>query len=347
MRLSAAITVIWAHSYLVVPGGPINNPIGLLLRFDDGGSLAVKLFFFISGAFVTNSFIKSPSGVQFVAARVSRIFPALIVCALVCIFVMGPAVATIPLKQYFAQTSTFWSVLSRPYVPYTLRGVFTDTPIAYTNGAIWTIRYELAFYAVWLGLGLCGVFRTRWLASALMVGIIAASVLNPASITFIGLPNINNAGDFPALFALGALLAINRDHVTINAPLVCGVIVLVWILKESAFVKQAFELAFVISATWLMSTKMVRAIRLPGDFSYGVYVFGWPIEKTVAWFIPAAGVAVNQTVSIVVALGVGAISWFLVEKPCIALGRKLPKLCRALSERQRAPASRSATILVE
>ena len=66
------------------------------------GLVGVFVFFVISGYLVTESYCRSPKPGGFVLRRFARIYPALIPNGLVCAFVLGPIVTSLPLAAYFA-----------------------------------------------------------------------------------------------------------------------------------------------------------------------------------------------------------------------------------------------------
>jgi peptidoglycan/LPS O-acetylase OafA/YrhL len=94
-------------------------------------------------------------------------------------------------------------------------------------------------------------------------------------------------------------------------------------LRNGPAFQYAFYLTFALTPLWLMTLESIKALRLKGDYSYGVYVYGWPIQQTLASLMPHAGVHINQFASIVISIGVAAISWHLVERPLISVGRRL------------------------
>jgi peptidoglycan/LPS O-acetylase OafA/YrhL len=64
--------------------------------------------------------------------------------------------------------------------------------------------------------------------------------------------------------------------------------------------------------------------RLPtiggwGDPSYAIYLWGWPIQQVLAKLFPGETSTVNFFLSAVLAIGVGYLSWNVIEKPCIRL----------------------------
>ncbi|MFM0308868.1 acyltransferase [Paraburkholderia sp. RL17-383-BIF-A] len=326
LRLIAAAAVIWGHSYALVPEPGVEEPLRGILGFDYSGSLAVKFFFFLSGILVTNSWLTKPSAIRFASARIFRIFPLLIVSAIATIVIMGPALTSMPASEYFHHRGELMQVLTHPYIDYRLPGLFDHALFPQANGSIWTIKYELMLYATLMGAGMCGLFRFRRSATAVLLTVILVSLIWPEYITTIGLPNVNKGGQLPAFFAFGSLLALYKSHVRIDARMCIGLGILALAVRHGPAFEFAFLPAFFIGALWVMSLDAVKSIRLPGDFSYGVYVFGWPLQNTFANLFPGSGIHGNQVMTFACALFLAIISWFLVEKPCIALGHKVPDL---------------------
>ncbi len=61
----------------------------------------------------------------------------------------------------------------------------------------------------------------------------------------------------------------------------------------------------------------------PGDFCYGVYLYGFPLQQLMVESFPLWNAHQNQAASLAAALIAGACSWYLVERPAIRLGRRL------------------------
>ena len=55
------------------------------------------------------------------------------------------------------------------------------------------------------------------------------------------------------------------------------------------------------------------------DLSYGTYLYGWPVQQTLHALFPAATAAGAAAAGVVLTLAVAALSWFVVEKPALAL----------------------------
>ncbi|MOA35776.1 hypothetical protein D3C78_1572530 [compost metagenome] len=56
-----------------------------------------------------------------------------------------------------------------------------------------------------------------------------------------------------------------------------------------------------------------------GDYSYGVYLYGWPAQQLTAWAFPQFSGIQNCLVASTIALTCGIASWHLVEKRAMRL----------------------------
>jgi peptidoglycan/LPS O-acetylase OafA/YrhL len=324
-RLLAALLVMVGHAYSIAPEPPLQDGINTLLRFDYSGSLAVKFFFFLSGVLVTNSIIAKPDAFLFLLKRIFRIFPGLLVCLLVAVFIIGPVFTTFPLGKYFAAPET-WSYLYGNFflwnLQWKLTGVFTNHPHG-LNGSLWTLPSEMSCYvflAIFHGLGL---LKNRNVASAFYVVMIIVPYVFP---TFLprSFQNADYTRPFISCFALGALCATNKDIIEISFPKV----ILLWLLAYALWDTNAQQYLFYIALfyTVFFVTSLpfvVRRLRLPFDASYGVYVYGFMVQQCVFAVWPHLGVHGNQAVSMAITLPLGILSWYLVEKPAIAIGQRI------------------------
>lgn len=90
LRFIAASLVVFSHSYSLTGFGA-HEPLTLL--FPQGlsfGSLAVNLFFILSGFLIVKSWHDRGDLVIFLYARIIRIYPALFLSVIFCAFFIGP-----------------------------------------------------------------------------------------------------------------------------------------------------------------------------------------------------------------------------------------------------------------
>src|SRR5438105_8084462 len=80
LRLIAALSVVFSHSFLIAEGSEANEPFAKLTGNQwILGLVGVFVFFVISGYLVTESYRRRPAPVNFAARRALRIFPGLAV----------------------------------------------------------------------------------------------------------------------------------------------------------------------------------------------------------------------------------------------------------------------------
>jgi peptidoglycan/LPS O-acetylase OafA/YrhL len=327
LRLIAALAVIIGHSYAIAPQPPYQDGILTLLHFDYSGSLAVKFFFFLSGLLVTNSIITNPNIFHFLIKRIFRIFPGLLVCLLIAVLIIGPVFTELPLADYFSSANT-WEYLQRNFflkdIRYRLTGVFTKSPWG-LNGALWTLFYEVICYMYLALFSLLHLLRNKIVATLLCITIIAASVtVHIYSITFFS----QNADAYllPAFFAMGSLFAILKESIRIHIYGVILLCIVSFILRNTAAYQYVFYITFFYSAIYIAALKFVIVrLKIPFDPSYGIYIYGFMIQQCVHALFPNMGVHNNQIIAIVIAICMGTLSWFVVEKPFIRLGQQLIK----------------------
>lgn len=147
LRLAAAAAVAMLHLIDLTRLPTFERWLGWMpLQF------GLPVFFVLSGYLVSMSWGLRPGWRPYLERRLRRIVPAYVVVVLVCA-VGGVLLSTHGWQAYFsapawwrhlAANLTFLNFL-QPGLP----GVFADNPVpGAVNGALWTIKVELMFYAV-------------------------------------------------------------------------------------------------------------------------------------------------------------------------------------------------------
>jgi peptidoglycan/LPS O-acetylase OafA/YrhL len=323
LRLVAAGAVIIGHAGHISGDTSSRDLVLQWLQFDYSGSLAVKFFFLLSGLVVTNSWFSNPNIGRFVAARVARVFPALIVVLMLSAYVIGPAMTSLSPGAYLTSHDTLRYVVRNVMLNTTfiLPGVFENAADRGVNGSIWTIPMECFCYLMLALVGSLCRGRNRFLFSLAVVLLAVAALSYPAGISKLRMPQESAPMFF--YFAIGALLAVWKDKVVLNHFSVIGLALLSGVFRGTAAMPYLVCGTIFASAIWLATTPLVRRLRLPGDFSYGIYLSGWPIQQILHAAFPDMGAFGNWTSALLLASGFGAMSWYLVEKPCIGIGRRI------------------------
>lgn len=331
LRVLAASLVIYAHSSAIssVPG-----PHDVVTRVTGvyGGSVAVYLFFIISGFLVTGSWLRRQHLGAFLGARALRILPAYAACLAGCAFVLGPLVSTLPPGEYFAHADTWrylWHNLRFPLdMQWTLPGVFETHARRAVNGSLWTLPAEVRVY-VWLAifgvLGLLARVPRALLALALLMMLVQT---DPG-----GIPLLQQREFVPmaGCFALGACAWLLRRLLPLNLWLLLGLTAATWLLRGTAYYFPVFLGTLAYAALWFAYVpKWFLGFNRIGDYSYGLYLWGFPMQQLAVHLLDAPSANVITLVAWPAALLLAIASWHLIERPALHLRRKAPAPMRPL-----------------
>lgn len=331
IRFVAALCVLVSHAFPITGGPGLADPLqaatGLSL-----GTVAVYVFFGISGFLIAQSYDRTASPGAWVLARCLRLFPALAVVLLLTVLVLGPAVTSLPLTSY-AQTPDTWSYLPRnltlAQLQYNLPGVFVANPYGPAiNGSLWTLIHEVACYAALLAAGLLGMLRA-WRLGLLITGYLAFYGGLPMVAQVVDLPGKLLAfRDLSLPFALGVLFFLWRDRVPLRWPLGVALAALAWLGWGSLIGPVLFSAALIYSV-FLLAYRIdgpLRAFNNLGDYSYGIYIYAFPMQQLAVHLWPGHGPLTNIALAAPATLVLAILSWHLVERP--ALAAKVPLLAR-------------------
>lgn len=331
VRMIAATLVLVSHSWPLTgtPGEPLE-------RFADFslGHLGVDLFFIVSGFLVTGSLVTRPSLLQFGQARAWRIFPALIANAFGTAFVIGPFVTTWPLDRYLAAWDTWRYALqnSCPFplgVRWFLPGTFRGNPGGpAANGALWSLPWELTMYVLLALLGALvawRLFRSRGIGLSTLVPLVAiTATAGHAANEALGLTQkfeLVQGLRLTALFftAGGLQLARNRvplrgDWALLAALLLPGVL----FLKGASLGLYPILLAYLVLWFALVPGGVLVHYRRLGDYSYGLYLWQFPVQQCLVRAIPALVPGALIALSFPITLVLAMLSWRFIEAPALA-----------------------------
>ena len=319
------------------------------------GEIGVLVFFSISGFLVARSWAYDPQPLSFAAKRALRLMPALIVSLLLTAFVLGPLTTTLPLSTYLEEPGTKAYVLNNATFQLTvaLPGVFAHTPFPnVVNASLWTLPLEVKAYCLVLALGLLGLFGRRRLLmpvvaiflALLAVGAVRSAIplgdhlvammdeiqAAPMTVAQTRAGYFQEPARLLAVFAIGASLFTLARWVPLRWG-VAGALVAVWGVAVAVGgagtvpMATALLLPYVVLLLAYRTTHLVRLPRRMGDYSYGLYIFAFPVQQAVLqWFAPSSGWAtLALTLPIVLALAVA--SWHLVEAPELTLKQRVRK----------------------
>ena len=324
-RFWLAIQVIFSHSFALAEGDECREPLSILTSGQlNSGEFAVGCFFAISGFLITHSWLRSRSASSFLSKRVRRIYPGFVAAVLFGVFIVAPIGAA-----YIKWTAR--DILSLPLNLIALRnvepkGVFPHNPCpGLINGSLWSIPYEFKCYLVVMLIGGLGLFRDRRLVLGILIAILAGGFFYRPDST-----SVVERGAFAVIigmvsfwcnvlpyFVAGMAYYLYRDQIPRSRQFLAIVSL---ILVISAVVPPAGRVAFPLAITFLLfwfafhSPFRIYGWSRYGDFSYGIYLYAFPLQQLMVMRFPGISPVLLFLVSTPLAVIAGVISWHLLEK---------------------------------
>jgi peptidoglycan/LPS O-acetylase OafA/YrhL len=302
LRFAAAMTVLFAHSVAVLGLPPEREFFFKRLGFSLG-EMGLDMLFVTSGFLVTASLVVRQDLIAYLWARILRVYPGLLVMLVLTVFVLAPALTTLPYGDYYASPMT-WEYFRKCAtliggVRYSLPGVFDNVPLkGEFNGSLWTMPVEVRMYlylaAIYVALAVVPALRLR-----------AMRIVLPLSAA-----------------VLIAILFVWRDRIPIGSRLLVGLLaalVLASFDKTLFFVVYAACLAPLVLHLVYVPGGRIRRFNDWGDYSYGVYIYAFPVQQTLAFFFPAMSLAGMMASSAVVSVAIAIVSWKLIEERALSL----------------------------
>lgn len=322
IRMVAAMAVLVSHAWPLTQGASVVEPLKVFSGHTLG-TLSVYIFFAISGFLITASYTRTSRLRRFVLARVLRLFPGLLVSLLLVAFVLAPFVTLLPLQDYFTHpktTSFLLRNLTLVSPQYTLPGVFTTNIYPTVEGSIWTLVHEVICYGLVVLAGATGLLRRGWpilLFLSLYAGTWIATTLFHVPID----QKLLQLQGLSLPFVFGMLAWVWRDRIPLSGWIFLG-------LGLAAFAARHSQIAYPVvigflayGSFWLayVPSGKIRRYNLLGDYSYGMYIYAFPLQGLVVWLIGPTNPFLHIMIALPITLAISILSWYYVEAPALAL----------------------------
>jgi peptidoglycan/LPS O-acetylase OafA/YrhL len=320
IRLLAAAAVVLFHSYALTNHWA-DEPLWKRIPELNSGAMGVACFFVISGFLVTQSWLARTRAVPFIAARVLRIYPALI-GAVVLTLVLAGISSTLDGVTFLTHPQTLdyvLRVMPAWEMQYRLPGAFAANSLPDVNGSLWTLPIELRLYVAVLLVGIVGLFaRPRILLAAFLL--IVAVFAWPHD--WLAMSAYDKAArDLLLLFALGSLAWVWRGAIPVSLAL-AALVMLALIFNPAELARGAFFaplLAYLVFVAAYHPRLQWPAFNRIGDYSYGLYVYSFPIQQTLVERIPGIDPLPLLALALALTLLLAALSWHCLERPALGL----------------------------
>ncbi|KTC85385.1 MULTISPECIES: acyltransferase family protein [Legionella] len=312
IRHFAALLVLFSHHFALS-----NLAEPTFLHWDTFGFVAVVIFFAISGYFMPASFTNSGNFAVFMAKRCRRIFPGLMVCSLIMVYLIGSIFTSSPTSNYLFSLSTLkTSIMYSSFMAKPIPGVFSDFLCKdVINGSLWTLPVEFASYII-IGVVLSYINSWKSILPLLLSCIVITMILTKTgkNYGFYSIP-LNYLALFGIAFSGGALMSMTKDYWYANRIyLAIAAIVLLTVLQRRPEMQVLGTLSLAALTIIVGISFQEKWINGKFDISYGIYIYAFPIQQLVINLITSS-FWLSMVIATLFTLLVAYLSYRFVEKP--------------------------------
>ncbi|WP_195905925.1 acyltransferase family protein [Parafrankia discariae] len=356
LRMGLACTVIIVHG---IAFGGYSTRIG---PDYDIAAMAVDGFFVISGFLIVRSRIRCRTTARYLWHRAVRILPAFWVCQLVVAFVVAP------LGWLYMRGTLAGYLTASPHGPisyvlhnltprmsfFDIAGTPSGVPFppadsgmpALWNGNLWTLWWEVLCYLGVAALAVFSLLRGRVVLTVLgaVLAVLALIRLDPGrTAQLLGPVFESGYGRFAPLFLSGALLSVYAERIPCSRILAAASAVMVGIayydpgtalrtISEPSgnYLLGALPMAYL--CVWLAIRLPFQGFGTKVDLSYGVYIYGSPVQQLAAVYgLYKMGPFPYVISTLAVTFLLATASWFAVESRALSLRNWTPRTPGAIA----------------
>lgn len=325
LRLVLASMVIFSHSF------PLTGRPDLFGRFTDGwvnlGEFAVDLFFVISGFLIVGSLQCSKDLGEYLFKRLLRVFPALFVMLLLTVLLLWGCFGLERIGGVKGCLSYIYNNLSLYRLQYGLGNVFAENqyPLV-VNGSLWSLAYEFSLYLL-----LCLIFPLRH-KRVVMLAMITSFFLF-AFYAYHFVPELlahqllgirlepKLLYRLTAFFMAGGVLSL-VDLSFLDRKITVPILFVLLVACVVCGLFDVFGFLLLPPLVVLIGTGYDHRLdyfpRRIGDISYGMYIYGFPIQQLLQYYLEL-GPYVLFLASLSLTALMASLSWHYVERRFLAL----------------------------
>lgn len=346
MRISLSLGIVTWHSFAISRDGAGLEDMKGVWFFGYG---MLCMFFALSG-FLISASAQRLNLPNFLINRGLRIIPALFIEVLLSALILGVLFTNLGVGAYLSDIGTFRYFTNVVGVMnFKLPGVFQNNPVDVVNWSLWTVPYEYVCYGIMSLLILFGLLRKPLLVLA------GAAFITLAGLALIslgfhprqgegGIPGkvayfffVDRGSRLLVSFMLGIAIYLFRRRIPYSRALagICAascasLAILPPIQNNYPLVTLLCSGQLAYLTVYLgISDLPTPAIFRRGDYSYGVYLYGMPIQQMMVAIFPSVGNPLSQLALAIPAILVfAAFSWHFIEKPILGMRRHFSFIAR-------------------
>jgi peptidoglycan/LPS O-acetylase OafA/YrhL len=122
-------------------------------------------------------------------------------------------------------------------------------------------------------------------------------------------------------FAVGVTFYLAQRQLPLHPAILVGLILATVQVKGTGLYQPMVVLAICYGVFVLayLPQGIVTRYNALGDYSYGVYIYAWPVQQSVIHYFGSMDPLTNIALALPVTMALAWLSWTLVEKPALAL----------------------------
>ena len=349
LRITLAVSVVCWHSPAVLyGGGEAATAMNQSVLWFPGYAILV-MFFGLSGFLITGSAQRLKLR-DFLINRSLRIVPALTLDVIIWALILGPVFSNLTTAEYFHSPLVykyFTNIVG--LINFRLPGVFYGNPDPTVNESLWTVTYEIGCYLI-----MTGLIFFRLLNRPAMIALAAVIVVSvgialwaaglgsetPSTLVLHALNDLffRKGSRLFVAFLLGIAAYLWRDKVPFDRRifLACIVLCAVFAVAGPTSWMNLPVLNGLLAAPLIYITVFLGLSKIPtpvflrrGDYSYGIYLYGYPVQQAmVATFPRVTSIWLQTPMSLVCIFLFAMFSWHAVERPILQLRRRFSFVAR-------------------
>ena len=204
---------------------------------------------------------------------------------------------------------------------YFLPGVFSDLRNNAVNGSLWSIYVEVRLYMVLAAFYIFGIMNNKTIFNTIFTVIVIVGFFRPD----INLTLFSHEEHVHVafMFLVGSFFWMNKKDVTLTSWISFLLLITLAVMHKTDKFGIIYNVAlpyFVFMVAFIPGLGLFNKL---GDYSYGVYLYGWPAQQIILVMKPEMSAIENAIGACVITLSLAIISWHFVESPCIKLKKRI------------------------
>jgi peptidoglycan/LPS O-acetylase OafA/YrhL len=244
--------------------------------------------------------------------------------------ILGPLLTMVSWHDYFTNRDFleyFGNIIGK--IRFVLPGMFLDNPMpGIVNINLWTLKPEFTCYVIMAAMMLTGIIKKGNLLTLSVIAVlIGSSIINYTH----NISENDNGGNNPFIpfvavlyFMLGVVAFHVRDFIRLDGKLFGLSVFMAYLLMLHPGYAFSAAIPTMYCMLYIGMLKFPRSRLIEsGDYSYGIYLYGFPIQQTLVHLFPIFRESwpLLFLVGAPLTFAFAAISWHFIEKPTLYLKR--------------------------